>query len=225
MTRYESVCALRRAVENLLEVLRRHPPPLAVRTQRGRGIDDHVLGTQRRQMVLDLEVAERPEQAGRDRDRGGRRHRVLAPVEADEPHDALFIPGGEPRRHAGALAANDGPLSGRGAVGRQRTAPDIVGGQRLRVNAIGEPAGVRHLVGGVDVLRADVGRAIARLAEQVVQQIRRQADVPCLDVRGVLRLGIPLERVVREEPRALRAEVGCRHDGRRRQQCECGDEC
>ena len=54
-------------------------------------------------------------------------------------------------------------------------------------------------VNGVDVLRANVRCRVTRPAEEVDGEIDEQIDLPLLDLRGVLALGLAYQRIVVKE--------------------------
>ncbi len=182
-------------------------------------VDDDIFGADGREVALDLVVAECPEEACRNGDSGRGRDRVVTPVEVQEPDGSLFIADREPGRHPRALPPDHRPASRGGTVRGVGSLLELLRRDRPGVDAVREPAGVRHLVYRVDVLRPDVRRRIPRPAEEVLEEIGRQADVPCLDLRGVLGLGLALERVVREELRLLGLEPQAGADDRERDNC------
>ena len=168
-------------------------------------------------MRLNLVVAQGPEQAHGDGHGTCRRARMSGRVELHEPPHAATVSRREPGGRAFSLGAHNGPLASRRSRRLVGTARDLVGAHRSRVDAVGEPARVRHFVDGVDVARRHVGGRIARLGEQVQQQIGRQLDVHELGARGVLRLGFLREGIVGEESRQVRAARG-HQPGARQQQ-------
>src|SRR4029450_5875038 len=104
---------------------------------------------------------------GGDLDDRGCRNLVVVAVEGHEPGFALLVANGETGGDTGGLGANHRPFAGRRPVAGVGPAGDLFDRYGLRVNPVGEPARVRHLVDGVDVLRADVRGEIALLGEQI----------------------------------------------------------
>ncbi len=155
---------------------------------------------------FDLVVAQRPEEPRRDGDRGGRRLRVALRIEAEEPDAALAVFGGEPRREARGLRADQRPAAGRRRCIGDLSFDDLLDSQVVRVDPVREPARIRNLVDRVDILRAHVRRRVAPLREHVQEQIRDQIDVPRRDFRGVGGLGLARQRIVAVELRAGAAD-------------------
>ena len=140
--------------------------------------------------------AERPEQLARHHQRAGGRLRVPGGVEGHEPEVAVVGPPHEARGRPGALQAGDHPALLVHAVERVGAAQQLGDRDGPRQYPVGEPARVRHLVDGVDVLRADARGRPAGPREQVVRQVVQQLDVARRNARRVLRLGLAPERVV-----------------------------
>ena len=121
-------------------------------------------------------------------------------VEAEEPDQSFFITDREPGCGAGCLRPDDGPAPRRGSVDRVGAARHLGNRDRLGVDAVREPARIRHLVDRVQVLRPDVRRRVAGPCEEVHQEVGGQIDIPLLDLRRVLRLWLAGDWIVVVEP-------------------------
>ncbi len=201
------------AFEHLVDVVPGQGRPPARRALFRRGVGDgDLLRPQVRHEVLHLVVAEGPEELRRDHQRAGRAVRVRGRIEREEERLAVGILCGEPGGVSAALLARDGP------AGRHRRRPDdgtaehLVDGQLARADAVGEPTRVGHLVDGVHVLRAHVGRGPPGGHEQVVREVVEQVDVPRLRAGGVRRLRLPRDRVVGKELRLGGADAEGREE-------------
>ena len=162
---------------------------------------------------LDLVVAQRPEQPDRDGDSRGRGVRMPFGSKATNQISPLLsraVNPGEKPADFGRTTVQRPSRRSRGRVGSPR---HLVGGYRLRVDPVGEPARIRHLVDRVDILRADVRRRIARPGEHVQEQIRNQIDVTSRDFCRVGRLRLTRQRIVPIEPRSGASDDERRGDG------------
>src|SRR6185436_2624773 len=88
----------------------------------------------------------------RDLDGRGRPFRVERRIELEEPGLAFAIPRGEARVSARRLFPDHHPLRRIGWWADNRTARELFGRDRARADPVREPARIRHLVNGVDVL-------------------------------------------------------------------------
>ena len=192
--------------EDGVEIVARHracPPRL--RSERGRPGNVDLVAAHRDEMVLDLPVAERPENLVGDEDGGGRRLGEAGRVKRDEPQLAAGVAHGEPGRKPRLLGRHDHPAPRRRPAAALGPDGGFVDCHRPRHDAVGEPARVRHLVDGVHVAGAHVERLVAGASEQVYREIDQQLDIPLCNSRSVLRLRFPLQRVV-----VVKAAIGRR---------------
>ena len=183
------------------------------------GCDLHLLRIEGRQERLDLVVAERPEEFRRHHDGGRGRLGVVRRVELEEPGLTVGVPGRDAGVAARGLLPDDDPAR------RIRRGPDVgttdnlVDRERSRPDAVGEPARVRELVDGVDVLRAPARGLASGQREEVVGQLVHQVDLRQCRAPGILRLGLAKDGIVAIKTRARgghRAQPGDRrhrHDG------------
>ena len=215
MTRYDpSALLLARANTSLRSGCVKAPAP-AVRRHRDLVADHDVLGTNRREVAFGLVVAEGPEQARGHGNRRGRRDGIAARVHREKPDVSRLVAHREAGRGSSGLGADDRPLAGSRALDGVRAARQLVDRQRLRVDAVGEPARVRHLVNRVDVLRANIRRRIAGFAEQVQRQVGDETDIPLLHFGRVLAVSVRGRSDRRRRTSAATARPAQRSTGRR----------
>ena len=137
------------------------------------------------QIVLDLPVAERPEDLVGDHDRAGRGFGMAGGVERHEPELAARVAHREARREAGQLARDHGPGSGCRAVAGERAArrPRRRVSGRARMRLVNQfESGTSSIV--LTLLRAHVRSSGRRAgANRLVGEIDEQIDLPFLHLR------------------------------------------
>ena len=147
---------------NLVDVVARERRALAVGTTKRRfRIDLHPLRIERREVRLDLVVAERPEELRRHHRRRPWPPRVVRRVELEEPGFTFGVLGRDAGVDARCLSPDRSPSATDPAARRRGAADNLVDRERPRADAVGEPARIRDFVDGVDVLRAHAGRLVA----------------------------------------------------------------
>ena len=146
--------------------------------------------------ILDLVVAEGPEELRRHDHRAGGPLGIGRGVEGDEPVVSAGVGGREARRGAGALLAGDRPAPRLRRRPDHRSAGDLFDRQRTCPDAVGEPARIGHFVDRVDVLRPDVAVLPAGGDGHVVREVVEETDVVLLGAGRVAGLRRRRQRVV-----------------------------
>ncbi len=159
--------------QNILDVVENKAPPPAVLVahRRVRG-DRQCLRAERRERVLRDVVAERMEEGGRDHLGPAGHLREATRVELDPVGLPRAVADRETRGHSFTLASGDDPGAFRRPLGcRQYRLSGV-----CRADAVREPAGVGHIVDGIDVHRTAVDR-LARPQEGVLDEVVLIADL------------------------------------------------
>ncbi len=180
---------------------------------RGLRIDLDARKIESRDEGLDLVVAERPEQLGRDFDGAGARLGELGRVELQEPRLAVRIARGEAGIGPGRLFAQQHPSLRRRRGVRVDAARDLWRCHRRGADAIGEPARVRHVVDRVHVARAAVRRLARGVDEQVVRVFVEQIDGERLGAGRAATLRLAGDRIIVVEHRTGRRGASRRREG------------
>jgi hypothetical protein len=103
-----------------------------------------------------------------------------------------------------------------GAAQRVRPERELRRVMRLAQRAVGEPAGVWHLVGGVHVAGAHAMALAPRRDEAVVDEVVEQVRVARFRPGRILRLRLALQRVVGEETWRRGLHGGGQRDAQRK---------
>jgi hypothetical protein len=201
--------------EKVVEVGLRHPTSSSGALADLRfGQIDHVAG-ERDDVVLGYVVAERVKDFGRDDFGAGPELGIFGLVHLDEVQLACRVSDSESGSRSGGVTNEEAPASRCRTIRLIRPTTQLVEGQRLGPDPVGEPARVGDLVDRVDVAGSLIV-PFARLQERVFDKIepltrRSRCDLGC--VSGFRKDG---QRIVRIE-RGLRRVAGdCQnsHEGR-----------
>ena len=212
LRRHRSIRAIRAFLgspQDLLKIAELHLPALARRDLDEGGIGDRQFAwCDVNEIILDLPVAQGPEDLVGHEDCAGRGLREPVRVERDEPRLPLRVVHGESGRKPGFLGSRHRPRSRRWAVAGQRASHHIGGRQFVDANAVREPARIGHFIDGIDVARLHDRCSRTGIGEEVLAEIPQQIEFPLLDLRRILRVGLTLKRIVAVE--LDRRAAGCR---------------